>query len=59
MWCSTIGQLKAAIAELPDDAPITVLYDGGSGSASGIDVEGILTEKELGWASVGDAVLGI
>jgi hypothetical protein len=57
-WCATIGELQAALADLPDDAPLIVTYDGGSGSANHIGVEGIASEP-CGWVDAGQAVLTI
>lgn len=55
--CTTVGQLKAAIAELPDDAPLVILFDTQCGISESIAV--VEPDDPWGYAKPGTVYLDI
>jgi hypothetical protein len=56
--CTTVAELRDALAALPGDAPLAVLYDWGCGVQHGVAVRGVMEPEEDEWAS-GTVVLDI
>lgn len=60
--CENVGQLRAALADLSDDAPLRIEYDGGCGGASSIAMIGPAIEDSEpwdAWSRTGDVLLSI
>ena len=56
--CRTVGDLMAALQDLPVDAPLCTLYGLGVGAKRGLVVRGVWSDSG-GWALPGDVVLDI
>ncbi|QBP31201.1 hypothetical protein SEA_ARGIE_85 [Mycobacterium phage Argie] len=62
LHCGTVGQLRAALADLPADAPLRIDYDDGCGGVKSIAVHGVIDEdddKFYPWARQGDVHLSL
>ena len=61
LHCETVGELRAALADLPDGAPLLVEYDGGCAGSGSVAVVGVAADRP-DWPSGprnGDAWLSI
>lgn len=54
---TTVGQLKACLAALPDDAPLLILYDSQAGVSTTIDL--VHPKEPVEWAEPGTVYLDI